>query len=137
MTIGRRLLPAAILASAITLTACDGPQSTLVPAGRDAERIAQLFAVIASGALIIWVAVVGIAIYSIRSRRGRHSQRAATLFIIGGGVALPVVVLAAVLAYGLRLLPEILTPGPEAGLHVEVTAKQWWWRVRYLTERGP
>src|SRR5688572_5888771 len=124
-----------VLLSSALLAGCDGPQSALVTAGRDAERIAHLFEVMAWGALIVWTTVVLIAIYSIRSRRVPHTQRAANLLIIGGGVALPTVVLAALLAYGLPVLPEILTPAPEGSLQIDVTGKQWWWRVRYVSDQ--
>jgi cytochrome c oxidase subunit II len=125
-----------LLANAAVAAGCDGPQSALATAGRDAERIAHLFVVMASGALIVWMAVVVIAVYAIRGKRPQHTERAANLFIIGGGVALPTVVLGALLAYGLPILPAILTPAPEGNLRIEVSAKQWWWRVRYLTDGG-
>jgi cytochrome c oxidase subunit 2 len=111
------------------------PQSALATAGRDAERIADLFVVMAAGALIIWVAVVVLAVYAIRARE-TYSERAANLLVIGGGVALPTIVLAALLAYGLPVLPQILTPAPEGSLQIEVTGKQWWWRVRYARAEG-
>src|SRR5918995_608054 len=113
----------------------DMPQSALVTAGRDAERIAELFLVMTAGALIVWAVVVALAVYAIRARE-TYSARAANLLVIGGGVALPTVVLAALLAYGLPVLPEILTPAPEGSLQIDVTGKQWWWRVRYVSDRG-
>lgn len=112
------------------------PQSALATAGRDAERIADLFIVMASGALLVWVAVVAIAIYAIRHRDKPYSQRTASLFIVGGGVALPTLVLAALLAYGLPVLPALLAPGTAGHPHIDVSAKQWWWRMRYFTDRG-
>ena len=45
----------------------------------------------------------------------------------------PTVVLAGLLAYGLALMPELLTPAAEGQLQIAVSAEQWWWRVRYLT----
>src|SRR5687768_1390236 len=111
------------------------PQSALATAGRDAERIAELFIVMAAGALIIWVAVVVLAVYAIRARE-TYSERAANLLIIGGGVALPTVVLAVLLAYGLPVLPQILTPAREGSLQIDITGKQWWWRVRYERAEG-
>ena len=82
------------------------PQSALVTAGRDAEQIAHLFTVMAVGTLIVWAAVVAIAVYAIRVR-GEHSERGANLLIIGGGVALPTVVLAALLlSFWVRQPPE-------------------------------
>jgi cytochrome c oxidase subunit 2 len=111
------------------------PQSALATAGRDAERIADLFLVMTAGAVIVWVAVVALAVYAIRARN-TYSERAGNLLVVGGGVILPTVVLAALLAYGLPVLPEILTPAPEGDLHIEVTGKQWWWRVRYVGHQG-
>lgn len=111
------------------------PQSALDIAGRDAQQIAQLFTVMAIGALIVWAAVVGIAVYAIRVRR-EHSERAANLLILGGGVALPTMVLGALLLYGLPVLPEILKPAPDGNLRIHVTGKQWWWRVQYMTASG-
>src|ERR687897_880044 len=95
-------------------------QSALETAGRDAQLIAHLFTVMAIGALIVWAAVVGIAVYAIRARK-EHSERAANLLILGGGVALPTVVLGALLAYGLPMLPELLAPPAEGGLRIHVT----------------
>ena len=110
-------------------------QSALYTAGWDAEQIAQLYSVMAVGAALVWTGVVVIAVYAIRSRES-HSQRAADVLILGGGVALPTVVLGALLAYGLPVLPAILTPAPEGGLRIVVTGKQWWWRVQYMTPQG-
>jgi cytochrome c oxidase subunit II len=111
------------------------PQSALDAAGRDAAQIAQLFDVMTVGAVVIWAFVVAIAVYAIRAGQS-HSQRAANLLIIGGGVALPTVVLGALLAYGLPVLPAILAPAPEGSLRIHVTGKQWWWRVQYMTAQG-
>lgn len=111
------------------------PQSALDTAGRDAAQIAQLFDVMTVGALLVWALVVAVAVYAIRVGES-HSQRVANLLIIGGGVALPTVVLAALLAYGLPVLPAILTPAPDGALTIHITGKQWWWRVQYMTPRG-
>ena len=89
----------------------------------------------AVGALVVWTAVVAIAIYTIRFG-APHSERAASLLIIGGGVAAPTLVLGALIAYGMPLVPTILTPGNDQGLVVHVTAKQWWWRMEYETPAG-
>ncbi|HJR60985.1 MAG TPA: cytochrome c oxidase subunit II, partial [Vicinamibacterales bacterium] len=111
-------------------------QSSLVASGRDAALIADLFSVMAIGALIVWAAVVAIAIYAIRFR-GSHSQQAASLLILGGGVVVPAVVLGALIAYGMPLLPAVLTGPPDGGRVIHVTAKQWWWRIEYSSPAGP
>jgi cytochrome c oxidase subunit 2 len=129
----RRL--ALMLAATAVVAACSGPQSALVRAGKDAAHIADLFNVMAVGALIVWAAVVAIAIYTMRVDEP-HSERAATLLIIGGGVIAPTLVLGALIAYGMPLVPTVLTAGVDGGLRIQVTAKQWWWRVQYRTRDG-
>jgi cytochrome c oxidase subunit 2 len=111
-------------------------QSALVTAGRDAEQIADLFVVMMVGAIVIWTLVVAAAIYAIRVNRGAHSERDANLFVIGGGVALPTVVLAALLWYGLPVLPQVMALAPDGAMRIRVTGKQWWWRVQYATPDG-
>lgn len=117
--------------SLVAVAGCEGPQSALQPAGRDAERIASLFWIMTIGGLMVWTAVVLVAVYALRSRRETHSQTTANLLVIGGGVALPAVVLAALLAYGMPVLSAVIAPAPDGALVIDVTAKQWWWRVRY------
>nr|MBS0019109.1 cytochrome c oxidase subunit II [Gammaproteobacteria bacterium] len=133
---GRKVGSLVVLGSLLVLAGCSGPLSTLDAAGRGAERIATLFWWLAASAILIWVAVIGLTVYAVRLRPEPHSQRAAKLLIIGGGVALPTLVLAGYLVYGLSLLPDLLQPAPPGSLRIAVTGEQWWWRVRYLAPDG-
>jgi cytochrome c oxidase subunit 2 len=112
------------------LIGCDGTQSALEPAGRGAEKIAELFWWMASGAAVIWTAMVGLTIYSTFASPGGKSRFASSLIIVGGAVV-PTVVLSLLLVYGLAMMPEMLTPAPEGSLKIAVTGEQWWWRVSY------
>jgi cytochrome c oxidase subunit 2 len=113
------------------------PQSALEPAGRDAERIASLFWWMAGGATLVWIAVVVLTIYVTRIRPGTHDEQIARRLIFGGGVVFPTVVLAALLAYGLSLIPTVLAlPSAGDGPVIHVTGEQWWWRVRYELPDG-
>lgn len=125
---------AVLSAAVVSAPACDGPQSAFVTAGRDAAEIAELFTVMTVGALMVWAAVVAIAVYAIRVGES-HSQRAANLLIIGGGVAVPTVVLGALIAYGMPIVPSVLVI-PKGARSIQITAKQWWWRVEYRTAAG-
>jgi cytochrome c oxidase subunit 2 len=120
----------------LVLSGCDGPQSALDPAGHDAERIAELFWWMIAGAGLVWLAVVALASYTIHLEHEPHSLKGARLLIIGGGVALPTVMLAGLLVYGLTLLPDLLAPAPQGSLQIAVSGEQWWWRVRYLSSEG-
>jgi cytochrome c oxidase subunit II len=116
--------------SAVVLSACEGPQSALAPAGVGAENIAQLFWAMLIGAGLIWLVVVGFAIYVTRVSPRAHSEKTASRLILWGGFVFPVVVLAALLSYGLVLMPSLRVAGDD--LRIAVSGEQWWWRVRYL-----
>ncbi|MEZ4421957.1 MAG: cytochrome c oxidase subunit II [Gemmatimonadota bacterium] len=118
--------------AAFLAAACAGPQSTLSPAGTDAEQIAMLWWWMAGGAAFVWCTVVGIAVYAIWIRPAEHDRTHGVRLILVGGVVFPTVVLAALLAYGLSILPRLLLPGESDGLRIEVVGEEWWWRVRYL-----
>jgi cytochrome c oxidase subunit 2 len=128
-----------IVLAPCALAACDGPQSALDPAGRDAERIAGFFWWMGGGALVIWLAVVGLAVYAIRLRPEPHGHGLARWLIIGGGAIFPSLVLLVLLVFGLAALPPLLALpplSPGGGLVIEVTGVQWWWRVRYALPDG-
>ncbi|MCJ8142253.1 cytochrome c oxidase subunit II [Ancylobacter sp. A5.8] len=114
------------------LGACSGTQSALDPAGREAGEVATLFWVMLVGAAVIWLAVIGTAVFASRWQGRPVSERAGLRLVLWGGAIVPTLVLAALLAYGLRLMPALRAGEP--ALTVEVTGEQYWWRVSY---RGP
>jgi len=114
----------------LLLGGCDGPQSALQSAGRGADAIATLFYWMAAGAVVVWVVVIGLALYAMRARPGRHGEGTGML-IIGGGVLFPTTLLAILLSFALALIPDLLAPAPKNSLRIEVIGHQWWWRVRY------
>ncbi|MFD1746771.1 cytochrome c oxidase subunit II [Rhizobium helianthi] len=114
-------------------------QSALDPAGREAEAVALLFWVMVAGGGVIWLGVMGALFYASHLKKQPFSERKAGGLIVFGGVAFPVAVLAALLAYAVWLMPAMRPwfGGEGEGLRrIEVTAEQYWWRVRYLDERG-
>ena len=124
------------LACGLILAACDGPQSALEPAGRAAERIANLFWWMTAGAALAWIAVIALALYAVRVPPESHTQRRAGLLIIGGGAVAPTIVIAVLVLYGLAPIPVLLAPAPEGSLRVTVSGEQWWWRVQYHAAGG-
>lgn len=115
---------------------CRGRQSAIEPAGRGAEEIADLFWWMTGGAVVIWVGVVALTVYAIRARPVAHGGHWNAMLIIGGGALLPTLVLAALLIYGLSMLPPLLASAPEGSLKINVVGEQWWWRVRYEPPNG-
>ncbi|CAN5257553.1 cytochrome c oxidase subunit II [soil metagenome] len=118
----------------LSLAGCDGPQSALNAAGKGAEETLELLLWMAAGAGLIWIIVIGAAVYAMRAETGRLSVRAARLLIAGGGIAFPTALLFVLLVFGLRLLPEASAPGED--LRIAVEGERWWWRVRYEPRGG-
>src|SRR5688500_12542693 len=125
-----------VCASMLLPAGCSGVQSALDPAGREAEQIAHLFWWMVAGAFVIWVAVIGLALYCARARAESFSRRWASLAIIGGGAVVPTIVLAILLVFGLGMLPRLVAPAPAGSLQIAVSGELWWWRVRYQTSGG-
>ncbi|HEU4638586.1 MAG TPA: cytochrome B, partial [Candidatus Binatia bacterium] len=80
---------------------------------------------------VIWIAVIGLAIWAAGASAEAHNQRRSNFLIIGCGAIFPTIALAALLVYGLAPLPTLLAPAPEGSLKIAVAGEQWWWRVRY------
>jgi len=121
------------------LSSCSGVQSALDPAGREAEAVATLFWVMVAGGGLIWLCVMGAFLFAGRFKTQPLTERRAGGIIVFGGVAFPVVVLAGLIAYAVWLMPAMRPwfAGEGEGLRrIEITAEQYWWRVRYLDDKG-
>ncbi len=120
------------IAATVALFGCDGPQSAFVSAGRGADDILTLTYWMAGGAVVIWCSVIGLTLYAIRIAPQPHDDRRVRLWVIGGGVIIPTLVLTILLIFGLSMLPGLLRPAPAEALTIDVSGEQWWWRVRYV-----
>jgi len=135
LRVGRSRQAALVLAGAAVLAGCSGPQSALDPAGLEAEHVAELFWVMLIGAAVVWAIVIGAAVFAGRFQKTPISEKAGLRIVLWAGAVFPTIVLAALLVYGLRLLPMLRAPG--ADITVEVSGEQFWWRVIYRPEGRP
>lgn len=134
--LGRAISRWATAAGALSLVGCSGPQSSLDPAGRGAEKIAELFWWMTIGTVVIWVAVASLTAWALLRKEKANDERRVRMLIVGGGAIVPTVVLTALLVYGLGLMPPMLARAPEGSLRIAVSGEQWWWRVRYIPKEG-
>ena len=109
--------------------------SAFAPAGSEAASILHLFWIMAIGAVLVWAIVCAIAVHAMRRHQPADEGKARWL-ILAGGVTIPTLVLGALLAYGLLLMPPLRAEVPADALRVDISGEQWWWRVDYRTPEG-
>lgn len=131
----RRLSSLLILLMTAGLQGCSGSHSILDPASPSAGLAAIFW-----WAMFIWFSVVLLVVTALwlyamarksRTHTGEHSLQRGRRWVIGGGVALPLATIAALLAFGIPLGHEMRLPEEDRALRIDVTGHQWWWEVRY------
>ena len=114
-----------------------GPLSALDPAGPGAAGIAQVWWVMFWFSAAVVTGMTGLALYATLRNPDRRLRIAPRGLLIVGGLVFPILVLSALLVYGVRagysLLP-LATARPV--FSVDVTAHQWWWQVSYPDAAG-
>ncbi len=112
------------------------PPPVLDPAGPYAGSISVLSWVLFAMAVVVLgvvLAALGVALFGGQRLKSRLGGQAVIWL---GGIALPIVVLTALLVYGLSLTRNLGTPAPPGAMRVQVTGEMWWWRVAYLDSSG-
>jgi cytochrome c oxidase subunit 2 len=108
-------------------------QSVLHPAGPDAAIISQFAWVLFGAGALIFAAVMALMALSLRD----HARPLRPgLWIAGAGVAFPVLVLSALLAWSTWRSAQLVPQSSKAALAISVTARMWWWEVRYRDPAG-
>lgn len=126
----------ALASAAPSASAFAATQSALHAQGEQAAQILDLTRVLFIGGGVIFVAVMLLGWLALRgpaAARGALAQRG---WIVGGGIAFPVLVLTGLLVYSFQRGFAAPAAQPGAAARIEVTGELWWWRVRYLDEGG-
>ena len=116
------------------LGGCGGRLSALDPAGPAAESTLTLLLVLLGLAALSFVVIFGIFLLALRRNRGRTVSL--RLFIIGGGLAFPLVLLSFATVYGVALGERITGARETPALTVTATAQQWRWQFTRQTPGG-
>jgi cytochrome c oxidase subunit 2 len=112
----------------------DRIQSVLHPQTPVAQLIADLGWIMSVGAVVIFVVVMALAVYAVA---GRHRAGIArTAVVVGGGIALPLLMLSALLTYSLITASRIIEVEDTGAVDVHIIGHQFWWEVHYLTPDG-
>jgi cytochrome c oxidase subunit 2 len=119
------------------LSGCAGVQSALLPRGQEALDIDPLLWT-ATGVSAAVTGVVTLLVAAALWGPPRWRAMLANDAIVwGGGIVLPVIVLSALLVYGLFVLQAGATRTTGAGEPgITVVGKRWWWEIRYHDVNG-
>ena len=112
------------------------PPPVLDPAGPFAGPVTVLSWVLFVGGLAILLLVLA-ALLAALSGRGRLREALGRERMVWlGGLAFPVVVLSALLIYGLSLTSRLTEAPTGEEMRIRVSGEMWWWRVSYLDAAG-
>jgi cytochrome c oxidase subunit 2 len=115
----------------MALGGCGGPLSTLDPAGASASAIAELWWVMLSGSIVLCALVAALLLW-VFVKPGAGAATSPKLWLVGGGLVLPAVVLTPLLIYALFTGERLLAhPGAGDVLRIDAEARQWQWTFRY------
>jgi cytochrome c oxidase subunit II len=112
------------------------PPPVLDPAGPFAGPVTVLaWALLAMGVAVLGVVLAAtvLAVFGPRSWRTRLGHERLVWI---GGLAFPMVVLSALLIWGLTLTRDLSAPSTPGEARIRVTGEMWWWRVAYLDPQG-
>jgi cytochrome c oxidase subunit 2 len=134
--LARRFLP--LTALLLVLAGCGGNQNTLAAKSHPQHEIATVFwvtlAVSCVGfGIIVFLLFLGWLRKSKPSLPGGGQERAATVVVIGMGVALPIALLVALFVWSdLFVIKSTAAPAPgSTAMTIHVIGHQWWWEARY------
>ncbi|MBA4094816.1 MAG: cytochrome c oxidase subunit II, partial [Candidatus Accumulibacter sp.] len=122
--------------SALSEALAGWPPPIFDPAGPFAGSITVLsWALMAMFVIVLGVVIAALAVALFGGERMRK-RLGGTKAIWIGGIAFPVVVLTALLIWGLTLTRELTEPPGPSELRMRVVGEMWWWRVTYLDAQG-
>ena len=132
----RLRLATAVLAAAAAACAGPFPQSTLAPKSDYAGAIDHLFSDIVWWALLVFIVVEGVLLFTVvrfRQREGapppRHVHGHTALEI--AWTLAPALILLFIAVPTMRTIFATAGEAPSGALAVEVIGHQWWWEYRY------
>jgi cytochrome c oxidase subunit II len=118
----------------LALPGCATAPSYLSPHGVRGEHEAALgwiLLIIASAVCLVVAGLVLAAIYRRRDEAAALRPQSEVRWVIVGGIAIPAVILVAVLILAMTTLRADASPPSDPVLSVQVIGHRWWWELRY------
>jgi cytochrome c oxidase subunit II len=113
------------------------PPPIFDPVGPYAGSITFLTWVLLAMAVAVLLLVLTALWIAFRGEEATRKRLGGTTVIWAGGIVLPIVVLTALLIWGLRLTASLSEPkAPQTDIRIQVTGEMWWWRVAYMEPDG-
>ena len=122
---------AVLLLSASLCGGCAGIQSALSPLGPVAREIAILWWWMLAFATAIFVLVLVALLYSIFRHPDRRWKVDPERMIVAGGIVLPLIVLSALLPFGVIVGAGVQDERAPDALTIRVRGHQFWWDIEY------
>jgi cytochrome c oxidase subunit 2 len=137
----RSRLAIAWLPAGCLLAACDGPQNYMKAGGPAAAKLASLGAFTLIVFIVVSVIVLLLLLWVAVRRRGTLDWHApldadgGQRWILIGGIAVPVVVLAVIFVSSLQAMSHYpMSHDHDSRADYRVTGRQWWFNAEYLGE---
>jgi cytochrome c oxidase subunit 2 len=102
-------------------------------AGPVAASIDTLTQAMFIGGALVFAAVMALLLIAVRRPARAVVPR---LWLLGGGVALPLLLLTPLLVDSVQRAHALTAPAPDDALVIGVTARMWWWELRYRDPAG-
>lgn len=112
------------------------PPPVLDPAGPYASSVTLLSWILFAMAAVVLLIVLAALYVALFGRRVLQAKLGGRTVIWAGGIVFPVIVLTALLIYGLSLTRHLSDPIRGDEMRVRITGEMWWWRVAYLDGEG-
>lgn len=134
-----RVVPSLLLAPALLLAACgESPQSAMDPAGPFAQAPHDLITIVLIIALVVFVLVQGLIIYSVVKFRTRKDDDGSLPVQVHGNTRLeifwtviPAVILAVIAVPTVQMIFETMDEPEEEFMTIEVIGHRWWFEYYY------
>jgi len=131
-----------MLLGLLALSGCSGLQSVLDPKGPQAKRLAELIWIFSGISAVIWLAIIVVLLKAVLRRSpdrpdplaiGAPTERRSIVAVAAAtATTLVIVVVLTLLSY---LSQRHLYAKQPSAVVVKITGHQWWWDVRYESDR--